>query len=737
MARKGIVCVHTSEAPSLIFLSDGLTDDTAAIQAAMSAGNRCAPGSCSSSTNRVAVIYFPAGTYVISSSIIMYYQTIMLGNPNAMPVLRAKPNFSGFGLIDGDLYQPGGKLGFGSTNVFWRQIRNFVIDMTQIPASSASTGIHWPTSQATSLQNIIFKMSTAPGNNHQGVFIEEGSGGFMGDLVFQGGLKGLVVGNQQFTFRNLTFSNCATAVYANWDWSFTFSGLNVMDCTTGVDITNGGSAGQTVGSLTVFDSTFRNTQNAFNISHSANSAPPTGGSLVIENVVLQNVPTAVKYGDTGATYLAGTTGTTTITAWGAGKRYSPNGPQNVQGPFTPPARPAPLLSNGRYYTRSKPQYNTLPTSSFSSVRSAGARGDGVTDDTTALQNAINNAGGRIVYFDAGTYKVTRTLFIPAGARIVGEGYAVIMSSGSFIANIISPQPVVKVGNPGNTGVVEWSDMIVSTQGSQPGAVLIQWNLAASTTNPSGMWDVHTRVGGFVGSNLQKANCPTTQSYTNQACWAASTLMHVTKSAAGLYMENNWLWVADHDADDNALTQISVYVARGLLVESTNGGLWLWGTGAEHCQRYQFQLLNTKNIFLGLIQSETPYYQPTPDARLPFPKNLTIGDPDFNVYCGAGTGANCALAFGLRVQASSAIVIYGAGFYSFFSSYSLTCSALNAQTKCQSNIFGYDSASTRGLSIYQLNTIGSQSMATRDTTSLASWADNVNSFPSTIFYFSSA
>lgn len=41
----------------------------------------------------------------------------------------------------------------------------------------------------------------------QGVFMENGSGGFMGDLEFIGGALGIYVGNQQFTVRNLKFSN--------------------------------------------------------------------------------------------------------------------------------------------------------------------------------------------------------------------------------------------------------------------------------------------------------------------------------------------------------------------------------------------------------------------------------------------------------------------------------------------------------------------------------------------------
>jgi glucan 1,3-beta-glucosidase len=54
---------------------DGQTDDTAAIQRAITEGNRCTPGFCESTTTTPAIVYFPGGTYVISSSIIDYYYT--------------------------------------------------------------------------------------------------------------------------------------------------------------------------------------------------------------------------------------------------------------------------------------------------------------------------------------------------------------------------------------------------------------------------------------------------------------------------------------------------------------------------------------------------------------------------------------------------------------------------------------------------------------------------------------
>lgn len=112
----------------------------------------------------------------------------------------------------------------------FRSVRNFVIDVrrwnsiflacnilhpktvqfsyravfSRVPAqNSQGTGLHWQVSQATSLINIVVHMSTATNTAHQGIFMENGrwatehpsihefdviiSGGFMGDLVFNGG----------------------------------------------------------------------------------------------------------------------------------------------------------------------------------------------------------------------------------------------------------------------------------------------------------------------------------------------------------------------------------------------------------------------------------------------------------------------------------------------------------------------------------------------------------------------
>lgn len=317
---------------------------------------------------------------------------------------------------------------------------------------------------------------------------------------------------------NLTFSGCVTAILQIWDWGWTYKGLNINNCTIGIDMSSLNTGAQAVQAVTLIDSTISNTPLGIKTFHNASSTPPSSGSLIIENLQLSNVPVAVQ--SSGQTVLAGTSGTKVVAAWAQGHRYGPGGspttPNNLLGVnISPNARPASLQGTSGFYQQSKPQYETLPATSFVSVRNQGGKGDGITDDTAAVRRALSVAAnaGKVCFFDAGTYKVTGTITVPVGSKIVGEGYSVIMSSGTAFNNMNSPRVVVKVGTAGQSGTVEWSDMIVSTQGPQAGAILIEWNLASASSGYSGMWDVHTRIGGFVGSNLSLANCPTTNTTT--------------------------------------------------------------------------------------------------------------------------------------------------------------------------------------------------------------------------------
>lgn len=261
------------------------------------------------------------------------------------------------------------------------------------------------------------------------------------------------------------------------------------------------TTGLSVGSVTFFDSSVSDTDIFILTGYTANSQPPTANSLILENIQLDNVPIAVQGGD-GRTALQGTPVSSYIAAWGEGHSYTPNGPNTFQGSIQPVSRPASLLgTDGRYYQRSRPQYEKESPKQFISARDIGATGDGQTDDTKALQKAINLAAKRrkILFVDHGDYLVSKTIYIPPGSRIVGESFSVILSYGAYFNNMNKPNPVVQIGKPGEVGSIEWSDMIVSTQGQQRGAILFEYNIASPSGTPSGVWDVHARIGGFAGT----------------------------------------------------------------------------------------------------------------------------------------------------------------------------------------------------------------------------------------------
>jgi glucan 1,3-beta-glucosidase len=71
------------------------------------------------------------------------------------------------------------------------------------------------------------RVEMGAGTAHRGMFMENGSGGFMGDLIFNGGATGIWVGNQQFTVRNLQINGAATAIWGQWNWGWTYQGVQI------------------------------------------------------------------------------------------------------------------------------------------------------------------------------------------------------------------------------------------------------------------------------------------------------------------------------------------------------------------------------------------------------------------------------------------------------------------------------------------------------------------------------
>lgn len=304
------------------------------------------------------------------------------------------------------------------------------------------------------------------------------------------------------------------------------------------------------------------------------------------------------------------------------------------------------------------------------------KGDGKSDDAPSL-NAIlaqNAADGKVSYFPYGVYIVKSTLFVPPGTRIVGEAWSVISGKtdppsryalfskkqgiGSTFGDKNNPTPVVMVGKPGQTGVAQIQDMRFTVADITPGAIILQVNMAGSKPGDVGFWNTHVTVGGMADSNVNVAcGSPNTA-----ACLAAFAMVHLTSSSSA-YIENMWGWTADHSLERGGFQNIAT--GRGLLVEATKG-TWLIGTGFEHNTLYGYNLHNAQNVYAGLQQTETAYWQgegSQQNAPSPWNANPKYGDPNYS-WCAKDSQA-CRMGLAQNIDGGSDLYLYGSAFWTFF------------------------------------------------------------------------
>lgn len=554
------------------------------------------------------------------------------------------------------------------------------------------------------MQNLVFNMPEASSDDDVtavGIFTENGSGGFVSDLTFNGGSIGWRAGSQQYTARNLKFNGCLTAVQMIWDWGWVWQGIEITGGAIAFNISGvGGDGGQGIGSISIIDSTISNVPVGI-LTNIGTLAP----DIVLDNVVVDGVDRVVQV-EGGDTLL---TSSGTIDLWATGRVYNGSTPSEMTGAATAPAKGASLLSNGNLYVQSRPQFEDYSASQFLvATRDGGCSNDGTGDQTDCinafLQKAVSST--LIAYFPAGIYQVGGTVLIPTGSRVQGSSWSQIQGTGFYFSDMANPKVMVQVGNRGEIGTMEIIEMLFTVRGNTAGAILMEWNVAASSQGAAAMWDSHFRVGGGTGTDLDFATCP--KRGFNEQCIAASLMFHVTKEADG-YFENVWAWVADHDNDkslynspDTMANQISIYGARGMLIES-QGPSWFYGSGSEHSVLYNYQLSGAKDIYMGHIQTETPYFQPNPIAPYPFDLAASfVNDPDFSSCNG---DESCAASWGLRVVDSSSVTIHGAGLYSFFQDYYQDCIDTH---DCQQRIL--EVTGSTGVVVFNLFTVATSKIA---------------------------
>jgi hypothetical protein len=176
----------------------------------------------------------------------------------------------------------------------------------------------------------------------------------------------------------------------------------------------------------------------------------------------------------------------------------------------------------------------------------GAVGNGVTDDTTALQNWINacQTNGLICFLDQGTYKITAALSVTSAIHIAGVGY----QQASSIASIIQPATTISGINAVTTQPVIIHDIGVnyaSAANSSTSAIILTASGAANINTGSRIDRVNIQ-NAFNGFNIGQA-----QYWTVSNC----LIQAIPTNGTGFTLDNSAL--SNPDQGDSTITGCAI------------------------------------------------------------------------------------------------------------------------------------------------------------------------------------
>lgn len=160
-------------------VGDGNADDTQSLQNAINDDGKGGNRYNNEVSTRPAEIFVPGGTYRLTQQLDLRLNTILVGDPNNMPIFKASSNFQGGTVVNGYDYATHNS---GGTTAFFIAMKNIIIDTTSIAPDTTVVALQWGVAQACQLTNIKIKMPTNS-KGHTGIALDQGSTIAVTDVV--------------------------------------------------------------------------------------------------------------------------------------------------------------------------------------------------------------------------------------------------------------------------------------------------------------------------------------------------------------------------------------------------------------------------------------------------------------------------------------------------------------------------------------------------------------------------
>ena len=460
--------------PKAVYLagSDGVADETDAIQQAID--NVPAGG---------GIVFVPEGRYRITKTIYVWPAVRLIGYGATRPVIVLGANTPGFQAPDQEGFmiffagsRPGqGRGGGGGANqqprrsgrgnlnlsmprdatpgTFYSAMSNIDIEIGD--GNPGAVGVRARYAQHCYLAHMEFRIGSGLAGIHDG-------GNEAEDVRFVGGQYGIITRKPspgwQFTLVDAAFEGQKLAAIREHEAGLTLIHPVFKNVPTAISIDEGYAE-----ELWVKDARFENIAGPAVIISREKSART---EINMENVVCDHVAQFAAFRESGKK-IAGPAAMYEVKSFSHGMHFADLGaPGEIRTSFE--ALPLRSLPAGKVDLPALP-----PRENWVNVRTLGVKGDGDTDDTEAIRNAV--AGHRALYFPLGWYRVTDTIALKPDTVLValhpGATAIVINDGTAAFQGVGAPKPVIEAPQ-GGTNIL--SGIGIYTNGINARAVALKW-----------------------------------------------------------------------------------------------------------------------------------------------------------------------------------------------------------------------------------------------------------------------
>ncbi len=541
--------------------ADGVGDDSDALQQAID--------KVASSTG-AGVLFVPKGTYRLTKTIYVWPGVRLIGYGESRPVLALGENTPGFQegdeqymlFFSGGRGRGGGPPRDGGAGTFYCAMSN--IDIEIGPGNPAAIGVRFHVAQHSYLSHMDFRLGSArAGLKDIGNEVE--------DLHFHGGQYGIISRRSApgwpILVIDCTFEGQSAAAISCDEAGLAVVRPQFKNVPTAVSIVP-----DKPDELWLSDARLENVTGPALVVSNEHSART---QINLQNVVCKEVPVLAKFRQSGKT-VAGVGPAYVVEQFSHGLHITGLGAER-QIKTTAIAHDVTELP-----TPAKSDIPDLPDrATWVNVRTLGVTGDGQTDDTAALKEAI--AKHRTLYLPMGWYHVSDTLALRPDTVLIGLNPSATVinlpDDTAAFQGTGTPKPVIEAPQ-GGTNII--TGIGVYTGATNPRAVGIKWMAGAnSMVNDVRLHGGHgTRAPGQRGRFGRLGN---------RDAWSSQhASLWVTDGGGGTFKD---IWTP------------SPYASSGMEISDTSTSGRVYAMSLEHHVSNEMIIRNASNWRFYALQFE--------------------------------------------------------------------------------------------------------------------------------------